>query len=178
MKEENTPMIKFAMHYGALLGLFWMFKYTFLIVAGFTSDLFLFLYYVLNIGTFFLIYVSYFKYKFADVEKPKEMGNCLIFVILMCFFASFFEGTLMYAHYKFIHPEAFDAMVQQNLKLIEYVVKVMPNYPQEAINNMEAMLSSRAYYITGLFFGNFIVGIFLGLVIGIFSRNIKNIKPS
>lgn len=178
MKEENTPMIKFAMHYGALLGLFWMFKYTFLIVTGFTSDLFLFLYYVLNIGTFFLIYVFYFKYKFADAEKSKEMGYCLIFVILMCFFASFFEGALMYAHYQFIHPEAFEAMVQQNLKAIEYITKIMPNYPQESINMMETMFSSKVYYITGLFLGNLIVGMFLGLVIGIFSRNIKNIKPS
>lgn len=178
MKEENVPMLKLAMHYGALLGLFWMFKYAFLIISGFTTDLFLYLYYILNIGTFMLVYLFYFKYKFSDADNPRSMGYCLMFVIAMCFFATFFEGALIYAHYEFIDPSFFDTMTQRIIKMLESFSATVPNYPQEAIDAMEGILTSKAYYISIQFLNNIIIGTFLGLVLGIFTRNIKNINRS
>jgi len=178
MKEENVPMLKYALHCGAILGLFWMLKYAFLIISGFTTDLFLYLYYILNIGTFMIVYIFYFKYKFEDPQNPKGMDYCLMFVIAMCFFATFFEGALIYAHYKFIDPVFFENISQRTLKMVESFSAGIPNYPQEAIDALGAIVTSKAYYISMQFINNIIVGTFLGLILGFFSKNIKNMNPS
>lgn len=186
MKEDNVPMVKYAMHYGAILGLFWMLKYILLIISGFkfpiaggvTSDIFLYLYYVLNLGTFALIYIFYFKYKFSDEEHPKQMGYCILFTIMLCFFASFFEGAMMYAHYKFIHPEVFNEVSRPLHKMVETLPETFPNYPQESLDLLHKIYSNRLVYIIVLFLQNIFVGFFLGLVFGITTRNVKNINPS
>jgi hypothetical protein len=186
MKEDDVPMVKYAMHYGAILGLFWMFKYIFYIIAEFkfhiigdiTSDIFLYLYYVLNLGTFALIYVFYFKYKFAERDKPKEMGHCLLFTMTLCFFASFFEGAIAYAHYSFINPDYFNQIAQPLLKMADSLPETFPGYPQESIDVLHKIFSSKLYYVISLFMQNIIVGFFLGLILGIATRNIRNSNPS
>lgn len=175
IQQEKVPMIKYAMHYGAILGLFWAFKYLFYIGAGFTDHVFMYIYYVLNVGTFFLVYVFYFKYRDSDAEKPKSIVNCILFVATMGFFASVFEGAIMYLHYQVIHPEFFHEKVAAPfLEAVENMQNV-GNYPnfEESKQIMYSLIEGKALYIVSAFIGNIITLTFLALIIGLFADKRK-----
>lgn len=165
-------MIKYAMHYGALLGLFFIFKYLFWIGAGFSDFLFIYFYYLLNIGTFLLVYIFYFKYKFRDTGtgKPGNMLECMGFTVLMFFFASFFEGGIMYAHYQVIHPEFFMT------KIVEPTLKAMELFPflvkDEAA--MRTIVTGKSIYIISNFINNILLGFFFSLLMGFIARSRNN----
>lgn len=174
---NNTSMLQYAMKCGAILGLYMIFRYIFLIIAGFSSDIFLFLYkYILIIGDFLIIYYFYYQYKYSDNKEPKGMGYCLLFTILMCFFASFFEGAIAYAHYQFIDPSYFREISRPVTELVESIPKKMPDYPKQYLDAMHGFATSKIVYIISLFISNIVMGLFLGLFIGFFSKNDLNIK--
>ena len=95
IEQEKVPMIKYAMHYGAILGLFWIVKYLFIVVGGFAGDVFIYLSSLLSVGTFMLVYAFYFKYRDSDADRPNSIVKCILFVATMAFFASIFEGAIM-----------------------------------------------------------------------------------
>ncbi len=163
IKDNNPSLLKYALHYGALLGLFWMFKYLFEIGAGFSIHVFKYIFYVLNVGTFLLIYIFTFKYKFSEPDKPKKVLHCILFVVLICFFASFFEGAIMYAHFKFINPDYFLNLVNAGLDMM----KSMPALPSTDQVLVEKILSSKLVYIISNFMGNSILGLILGSLMGL-----------
>lgn len=157
------------MHYGLFLGLFWVFRYIFLIVGGAgISDRFTFLFYLLNIGTLLLIYIFYYKYRNSNPDLPKGFLPSLLFTVLLCFYASFLEGVIMFAHFKFIDPAYFAEMIQPFLKSIESV----PAYGfasdqdmAQAREMMTVIYSSKITYIILEFIRNIFLGIFLGIVL-------------
>ncbi|WP_029904728.1 DUF4199 domain-containing protein [Prevotella sp. 10(H)] len=170
-KEKGTSLLRYAMNYGVILGLFWIFKYLFKIGAGFSDHVFIYVFYLLNVGTFLLIYIFTFKFKMSDPEKPKGIWSCIIFVVLICFFASFFEGVIMYAHFKFIDPGYFMTMTSP---LIEMVNK-MPNLLPEQKEIMIQIFSGKPIYILSAFIGNIILGLILGLVMSLLVNNTNRI---
>jgi len=159
IKEKGTSLIKYAMHYGAILGVFWMVKYLFLIGSGFSDHIFIYIFYLLNVGTFLLIYIFTFKYKSLDPEHPKGVLSCILFVTLVCFFASFFEAVIIYAHYKFIDPSFFASMIAPVMNMIEN----LPNPPDQK-EILENIFSSQPIYIVSEFIKNTLLGLMLGLL--------------
>lgn len=160
------------MHYGVLLGLFLMFRYLFWIGSGFSDVLFIYFYYLLNIGTFLLVYIFYFKFKFrnAEASKPRTMLECMGFTVMMFFFASIFEGAIMYAHYQLIHPEFFmGKIVAPMVKMIE----TFP-YPEEMKMSMMNMVHQKAIYIISNFVQNIFLGFFFSLLMGFIARSRNN----
>lgn len=156
------------MHYGALLGLFWVFRYTFLIIAGTgASDRFLFLFYLLNIGTLLIIYVFYNKFRTSDPEEPKNILQCLVFTVMMCFFASILEGALMYAHFSFIDPAYFSNMIEPFMRSIDNIPQMgLPDAQFVATKQiMSVMYSSKITYIVIEFVKNLLLGLFMGLLL-------------
>lgn len=175
MDQYKVPLIKESMHYGALLGLFLMFRYMFWIGAGFSDFLFIYFYYLLNIGTFLLVYIFYFKFKFknAETSKPRTVIECSLFTIMMFFFASIFEGAIMYAHYQLIHPEFFMT------KIVEPTLKAMEMFPFLVKDKtiMENFLTGKSVYIISNFINNIFLGIFFALLMGFIAWNrTKQIK--
>lgn len=169
---------RYAMHYGALLGLFWVFRYIFLIIAGTgVSDRFLFLFYLLNIGTLLLIYIFYNKFKTSDPDELKGILQGLVFTVLMCFFASFLEGALMYAHFAFIDPAYFTKMTEPFLRSIDNVPQMgLPDAQfVEAKQTMVVLYSSKITYIIIEFVKNMLLGLFMGLLLH-FLINVRKSK--
>ena len=163
MEENKVPTIKYAMHYGAILGLFWMFKYLFRIGAGFSDHVFIYVFYVLNVGTFLLIYIFTFKFKQSDAEKPRGILGCILFVVLICFFASFFEAVIMYAHFKFIDPGYFLKMTAPYIDMINS----MPSLSLAYKELWRDIFSNKLVYIVLNFMGNTFLGLMLGLLMGL-----------
>lgn len=167
---------KYAMYYGLLLGAFWVFRYLFFIVAGAgVSDRFLFLFYLLNIGTLLLMYVFFNKFKFLDENKPKGAIYCIFFMVLMSFYASFLEGAIMYAHFKFIDPAYFSSLVSTSLKAIEATPRMGADEAQYAMVKeiVGSIYSSKFIYIAIEFVKNIILGLFLGVILNFVVANVK-----
>ncbi len=168
IKEKGTTLIKYAMHYGMILGVFWIFKYLFKIGSGFSDHVFIYVFYLLNVGTFLLIYIFTFKFKESDPEKTKSILSCIFFVTLVCFFASFFEAAIMYAHYKFIDPEYFAKLILPVMNMIE----ALPNSPHEK-EILVSIFTNKPIYIIADFISNTFLGLILGLLMS-FLVNTRN----
>lgn len=169
IKEQGTSLLKYAMHYGMILGFFWMFKYLFLIGAGFSDHVFIYVYYLLNVGTFLLLYIFTIKYRNSDPGSPKGMLSCVLFVTLICFFASFFESAIIYAHYKFIDPSYFIKLTIPAMNMIDK----LPNPPEQK-EILRNIFSSQPIYIIMEFIKNTVLGLILGLLMGLLVNNTKN----
>ena len=154
MEKEKESLKKVAMRYGAILGLFWVFKYFFMIGSGFSDHIFIYVYHLLNAGTFILIYIFYFKYRFSDIKVPKTKIKCILFIAITCFLASFFEGAIIYAHYQFIHPEFFTEKVAAPvIRLME----TMP-YPDDVKTIFAKDFAyNKALYIFSQFISNILI---------------------
>ncbi|MDR1881386.1 MAG: DUF4199 domain-containing protein [Prevotella sp.] len=170
IKERGTSLLGYAMHYGAFLGLFWMFKYLFKIGAGFSDHVFIYVFYLLNVGTFLLIYIFTFKYKESEPDKPKGLWSCVFFVLLICFFASFFEAAIMYAHYTFVNPGAF---VKMSAPFIEMVNK-MPNLQAGQKEIFLYIVTGKPLYIISAFIGNMVLGVVLGFLMSFLVNSTNN----
>ena len=155
-------MLRYAMYYGMILGLFWVFKYLFRIGAGFSDHIFIYVFYLLNVGTFLLIYIFTFKFKNSDPDHPKSILSCILFVTLICFFASFFESVIMYAHFQLIDPGYFLKMTTPMVEMVDS----LPYSPQEKELVM-GMVTSKPFYIISNFIGNTMLGLILGLLMGL-----------
>lgn len=157
------------MHYGLLLGLFWVIRYAFLIVAGIgISDRFAFIFYLLNIVTLLVVYIFYYKFKTADPDNPKNAWQCIAFTILMCFFASFLEGAVMYAHFQFIDPAYFTHLIQPFIKSIDATPKmgfISDAEFAEVKKIMVSIYSSKLTYIVFEFIKNVFLGLFLSVML-------------
>lgn len=177
-KEGSLSQLNaYAMHYGLYLGAFWVFRYLFLIVAGLgVSDRFKFLFFLMNIVTVLIMYISYGKYKTSDPEKPKSGIQCVIFMILLCFYASFLEGAMMYAHFEFINPAYFAELSSITINASESLSKTIMTEKDFAQSReiMATINSSKITYVIIEFFRN----IFLGLFLGVMLNFIVKIKKS
>lgn len=178
LQEQGKLLLRYALHFGALLGLFWMLRYSFFIADTFSYHIFKYLYFLMDIGTMLLIYIFSVKYVMSDPQHPKNFWQCLLFVIAICFFASFFEGVILYAHYAFIDPSYFSKMTQP---LIDHIrsMKNIFSMPQADFENMMnvyiTILSSKLTYVLALFARNTLLGIALGALMGFFLRPRKRV---
>lgn len=177
IEKEQPSFMQLAMHYGAILGVFWLFKYLFIIGDGFTNHVFIFLFHLLNVGTFMLVYYIYLKYKSTIIGQGKKLIHGALFIALTCFFASFFEGLIMFIHYKFIHPEFFQNMISPYIEMVN-------KFPTpEGVDTAQfdtikktyvGIFSNSALYIVSNFMGNTILGFILALLIGAISPRVNN----
>lgn len=167
--EKGQSMFRYAMHYGVFLGLFWIFQYS-LKIAGEAglSDRFKYLFYLLNVGTFLLIYFFTLRYKDSEPTNKISFLRCVGFVMAICFFASFFEGAAIYVHYKFIDPAYFDHMASQLIHMSNSI------YDSLGLSNTEGMKEaaqeiymSKIFYVISSFIGNTIFGAFIGTIMAL-----------
>jgi hypothetical protein len=115
-REENRSyLLEYTMNAGILLGLFWAFKYLFVIlgdkypgmnVIGST----------LSVGTPVLLYYFLVKYNAGRMDREMRFGQGVQFAILLFFFASILEALVVYIHIRWIDPayiaRLYDSMVE------------------------------------------------------------------
>lgn len=166
MKDKKTLIRNLLLRYGVIIGVFWIFKYLFLIGSGFSDRVFIYVYYILNIGTFLLIYVYYFKFR----NISQNLWQCVKMIAFVCFVGSLIEGGIMLAHYSLIHPDYFDEKVVFFPKMLLKTMTGNDNNPM-----LLAIVESKSFYIILNILGKVLLGIFLTLAIGLLSGN-KKIK--
>lgn len=175
---ERRSIFQYAMHYGALLGIFWIFKYLFKIGAGMYDSSLLSIYHLLDIGTAILIYIFTVKFIKSEPDKPRGFWSIMLFVIFLCFFASIFQGAIEFAHYKFIDPAYFSEIVKAIIAEMDNTKKIFPGMSDADFNTAieinKKIFSSELTYVILQMIANLFTGLFLGLVMGILLRTNKN----
>jgi hypothetical protein len=165
------------MNYGVILGAFWIFKYLFLIVSNALNDWFpqnlfsdflLYLHlYLLPIVTLSLYYVLLKRYR--DRVRGGKIGylHCLLFSVLLFFFAALIEAVIIYIHYKFIDPKYIYIHEKGWLEML-----------LQSIFSREWLETQRDTYgaiivIISEIVKNIVIGFLLSLLYGIFVHNKK-----
>lgn len=175
---EQRTTLQYAMRYGALLGIFWIFKYLFKIGAGMYDTSLISVYHLLDIGTAILIYIFTIKFIKSEPDKPRSLWNIMLFVIFLCLFASIFQGAIEFAHYKFIDPAYFSEIVKAILAEMDNTKKIFPGMSEADFNTAieinKKIFSNEITYVILQMIANLFTGIFLGLVMGILLRTNKN----
>lgn len=154
--KETSPL-KYAMHYGIYLGIFWALKYIVYIAVDAWVH-FIYLYYLMNVGTFLLIYIFYIKYINTDTSKVNNKLRGFLFVVMLCFFASFIEAAMIYLHFQIIDPSYYATRIEPTLA---NMIESFP-YPPDVKSSALALVSSSILYVISTFIGNMFLGCLLG----------------
>lgn len=152
--------MNYAMYSGVFLGLFWVFKYLF-VVIGISYPALNFLGTLLSIGTPVLLFYFLVKYNHGFLEGKMSFWQGVQFSILLFFFASILESVVVFIHVKWIDPafisNLFDSMIKmaQTIDISKSLVAQLSEQP----------LPTPFNYI----FNNVIMAdVFLGLVLSLF----------
>ncbi|MCC8199866.1 MAG: DUF4199 domain-containing protein [Tannerellaceae bacterium] len=108
MEENKNSVIKSAMSYGLLLGLFWVFKYVFFILGYTSSSFFLLFYQALAPVTFILAYIFTRRYR-MDIGGKISFFHAWQFGILLYLFAGIIVSLEQFVFYRFLAPPDFIA---------------------------------------------------------------------
>lgn len=154
--KETSPL-KYAMQYGLYLGIFWALKYLVYVAASYWVH-FIYLYYLLNVGTFILIYVFYIKYINADTYPVNNKIRGFLFVVLLCFFASFIEAAAVYLHFQVLDSGYYSTKIAPTLAKM---VESFP-YPPQMKADALIMVNNSLLYVVSIFMGNVFLGVLLG----------------
>lgn len=158
MEEQKRTTWEYMLHYGALLGLFWVFQYLFFIGEAFWVH-FIYFYHLLNIVSPLLMYIFYLKYRGSTPDINHNLWRCVLFVVVICFLGSFFDAAIRYAHYAFINPDVFANLSAAGVGLAEGWLQAFEkgggfkDWPAEQIealrNQYMVMMNSKWPYIIG-----------------------------
>lgn len=161
MKENKSQLLNYAMYAGIFLGLYWVFKYLFVVieinypVLNIVGNL-------LSIGTVVLLFIFLVKYNRGVLDGEMSYWHGVQFSILLFFFASIFESVIVFIHVKWIDPAfiatLFDNMIKmaQTFNLSSTLVTQLSEQP----------LPTPFSYI----FNNVILqDVFLGLILSLFT---------
>lgn len=180
MDHKNKSTLEYIMHYGALLGLFLVFRYLFKIGESYWVH-FIYGYALLNFVSPILMYIFYIRYMMQTPEVKHTLWNCILFVVGISFFASFFEVAIMYAHFTFINPDVFANISASVMGITEGMMKSMEE--SGALKNMsaadlesmktrmEAFATSKAPFLIGTILNHVFVGFLFSIIIGLLTRN-------
>lgn len=103
MEENKSQLLYDAMYGGIFIGLFWSFKYLFVIfdtgipAVSFIGSL-------LALGTPLLLFHYLVKYNNTHVEGSMRYWHGVQFSIMLFFFASILEALIVFVHVKWIDP--------------------------------------------------------------------------
>jgi len=171
MNDRKNSMVASAMHYAIFLGLFWVFKYIF-VILGDTSDRSLAFASMLTIITPVLYYILVCRYRDNERGGKIDYGDVILFSMLLVLFASFIELVAVCLRIFVINPSF----------LAHYIQQVSEQYNQSAFFDMLAgdqkelmaqMMDFQASNIGVIFIlsnliVNFFIGLFLSLILGYF----------
>ena len=115
MESNKNQILNYAMQAGLVLGVYWVFKYLF-VITGELHPLLSFIGTILSIGTPLLLFYFLVKYNREGTNGEMRFGEGIQFSILLFFFASLLESLMVLLHVKWIDPlyigGIYEAMMQ------------------------------------------------------------------
>ncbi|NDW08848.1 DUF4199 domain-containing protein [Dysgonomonas sp. 520] len=169
LKYSFKNILTYAMQYGVVLGVFWLFKYIFMIVWDVYDHLW-YVYNVLNIGTPLIYYVLVNRYRERALGGIMSYKRCLAFSTMLFFFASLIECIIIYIHIGFINPDFLSKQGRIGILILEQLLRIFSE-PTQSVNVAKPFhLASNAEYIINNIYVSTLYGFVLSLFYGIFVR--------
>lgn len=169
MSENKNSMVSTAMNYAIPLGLFWIFKYLF-IIGGEYAEVSKYINSILSIGTPIIAYALICRYRDKELKGSITYGASILFLLLIFALASLFETVITSLHLLVLNP---GLVTQMNEEIYTQFSKM--NLPDIYMSQLNTILSyGRIYYIISFIAQNMIIGMFLALVLGYFVSRPKN----
>ncbi len=161
-KEENKSyLLEYTMYAGILLGLFWIFKYLFVILGGKHPGMNV-IGTTLSVGTPVLLYYLLVKYNVGWMNCKMRFGQGVQFTILLFFFASILEALVVYIHIQWIDPtyiaNLYDSMVEiaKTLEISRVIVTRLAEQP---------LPNAFTYIFNNVIMADVFIGLLLSLLI-------------
>jgi hypothetical protein len=136
--ENKDRLLKSAMFYGLLLGIFWIIKYVFFI-WGITHPAMGVVYWILTSLTIIFAYVFTRVYKIV-IGGMIGFFHAWQFGILLYFFASLIVSLVHYAFYRYLAPPGY---IDNLMNAAVSIVKEINPQAEEALNQMPALTPIR-----------------------------------
>lgn len=169
MSENKNSMVSTAMNYAIPLGLFWIFKYLF-VIGGEYVEISKYINSILGIGTPVITYVLICNYRDRNKGGNITYGEGILFILLIFGLASMIEAVITSLHLLVINP---GLVTQMNEEIYNIFSKM--NLPDLYMSQLDSVLSyGGIYYIVSFIVQNMIIGLFLALVLGYFASRQRN----
>ena len=160
-----------AAHYAIYLGLFWVFKYLFLMGAEY-NDLYKYIYNLLNIGTPILFYALACVYRDKRLGGNIVFGKVIAFGVLLFLFASFLEAVVIAINIIYVNPTYLSNLEEQVYLFYDNI-----GAPEQFLNAIEEGFKIGPFtFIFSQVIGNAILGLIIALVLGYFVAMKKPVK--
>lgn len=172
LKLPTKILLQYSMQYGFVLGIFWFFRYFFLIYHDLYAHLFN-IYSVLTVGTLLLYYVLVNRYRDRALNGAMGYRQCILFSTLLFFFASLIESVIIYVHIAVINPNFLSQNGPIAIHIIEELIKGFWSSTQTINVAKPLKLASNAEYIINNIYVSTLYGFLLSLFYGIFVRRKK-----
>lgn len=169
MSDKKNNMAVAAMNYAIPLGLFWIFKYLFVILGEY-SELSKYIWNFLSIGTPILFYIILCQYRDKDREGKIDFGDCILFSLLLFLFASILESVIVALHVYIISPEYVAQMTEltrlNSMNSITFTSTEQREMYDKIVNGI--LTNIRPIIIVSKIIGDLFLGLFLSLILGYF----------
>lgn len=164
-------MLKYAMNYGLILGAFWVFKYLFFIAgislretSSYLADTLMYLcLYLLPVITLTLSYVLVKRFRDNVLGGTINYIQCILFGMLLFFFAALIEAVAIYIHFKFIVDHQY--LITRDKSWLEVVLQTL--FSKEWLKSQQETYGTIIILISEII-KNVLIGFFLSSVYGIF----------
>jgi hypothetical protein len=161
-REENKSyLLEYTMQAGILLGLFWIFKYLFVILGGKYPGMNV-IGTTLSVGTPVLLYYLLVRYNVGWMNRKMRFGHGVQFTILLFFFASILEALVVFIHIRWIDPTyiatLYDNMVEV-AKALEVSKTLITRLAEQPLPN------PFTYIFSNVIMADVFIGLLLSLLI-------------
>ncbi len=122
MEENKNQLLNYTTYAGIYLGLFWVFKYLF-VIAGNSYRIFNTIGSILSFGTPPLL-LFYFLVKYNTCLMQNKMSfwhGGVQFSILLFFFASILESLVVFIHVKWIEPAYISNLYEKMIEMAQTI---------------------------------------------------------
>lgn len=172
MSENKNSMVSTAMNYAIPLGIFWIFKYLF-VIGGEYAEISKYINSILSIGTPLIAYALLCRYRDKELKGHIMYGEAILFTLLIFALASLFEAVITSLHLLVINPGIVTQMNEEIYKIFSQM-----HLPEAYMSQLDTIFSYGAvYYIVSFIIQNMIIALFLALILGYFVSRPKNNYP-
>lgn len=162
MDSHKNNVITSAAHYAVYLGMFWVFKYIFLITSQYAGDFYLYIFNLLSIGTPILFYALAIVYRDKRLGGTINYGQVILFAIFLFLFASLIESVIIAIHIMVLDPH-YLSNFQERIYL-EYENRGLPNQLLKILK--QGLNFGSITFLVSQVMANIISGVFISVIFG------------
>ncbi len=161
MREDKSQLMNYAMYGGVFLGLFWVFKY-FFVIGSTQMPVLSAIGSFLAVGTPIILFNYLVKYKTLIVDNKMRYWHGVQFGIMLFFFASLLEAFIAFIHVTWIDPAFVGRIYTNALEMVKSM-----NLGSTLVDSIEnqPLPTNFNYIVSNIILADVLVGIVLSMLI-------------